>query len=94
MLLNLYKQKWNEGLKLQDFDEHAQNNEKVMKTMSNLAKDYTKWIEEEMKKTVTEMVVSNVGKINPKKHLNNNSEELMGGNILQNLTMMIDTKTF
>lgn len=39
--------------------------------MSNLAKDYTKWIEEEMKKTSTEMVVANVGKINPKKHLNN-----------------------
>mmetsp|Transcript_8905 Transcript_8905/g.7871 ORF Transcript_8905/g.7871 Transcript_8905/m.7871 type:complete len:142 (-) Transcript_8905:68-493(-) len=94
MLLNLYKKKWNEGLKLEQFDDHAKHNEKVMKTMSNLAKDYTKWIEEEMKKTTTEMVVSNVGKINPKKHLSSDSEDLMSSNILQNLSMMIDTKTF
>mgnify|MGYP006976742365 FL=1 len=37
--------------------------------MCNLAKEYSKWIEMEMKKTKTEMVVSTVGKPDPKRHL-------------------------
>ena len=40
-----------------------------MKDMCKLAETYNKWIEEEMTKTQEEMVVTNVGKINPKKHL-------------------------
>lgn len=39
------------------------------KEMCNLAKEYSKWIEMEMKKTKTEMVVSTVGKPDPKRHL-------------------------
>jgi hypothetical protein len=33
-----------------------------MSHMCDLAKSYTKWIEDEMKKTKTEMVVTNIGK--------------------------------
>ena len=40
-----------------------------MKTICNLAKSYGKWIDEEMKKTKTQMIVSNVGKLDPKRHL-------------------------
>ena len=40
-----------------------------MKAMGILAKNYTKWIDQEMTKTKEEMIVSNVGKINPKNHL-------------------------
>ena len=40
-----------------------------MERMTRLAKDYTKWVDEEMTKTPEEMKLSNVGKINPKNHL-------------------------
>lgn len=37
--------------------------------MGNLADQYAKWVEMEMTKTKTEMVVATVGKVDPKKHL-------------------------
>ena len=37
--------------------------------MGDLAVSYAKWIDDEMKKSKTEIVVSTVGKIDPKKHL-------------------------
>ena len=33
MLLNLYKKKWNQGLKLEKFDEHADKNETKIKVL-------------------------------------------------------------
>lgn len=50
-------------------EDHAKNNESTMKEMAALAKIYSKWIEDEMKKTKQELVVSNVGKQDPKRHL-------------------------
>jgi len=94
MLLNLYKKKWNEGLKLEKFDDHAKTNESKMKEMTKLAEEYSKWIDMEMKKTKTEMIVSTIGKADPKKHLQGNVEELMSSNILQSVGMMTNTKTF
>jgi len=94
MLLNLYKKKWNEGLKLEKFDTHAEKNETKVKDMGKLAVEYAKWIEMEMKKTKTEMVVSTIGKVDPKKHLQQNVEDLMSSNIVQSLGTMIDTKSF
>jgi len=94
MLLNLYKKKWNQGVKLEKFDEHAKDNETKMKEMTKLADDYSKRIDMEMKKTKTEIVVSTIGKVDPKKHLTSNVEDLMGSNILQSLGMMTNTKTF
>lgn len=37
--------------------------------MGELAVQYAKWIDMEMKKSKTEMVVSTIGKVDPKKHL-------------------------
>ena len=64
-----YKSKWNEGLKLQNMEDHSKNNEDTMKELCNLAKIYSKWIDDEMKKTKQELVVSTVGKQDPKRHL-------------------------
>jgi len=94
MLLNLYKKKWNEGLKLDNMEDHAKKNESKVKEMTKLAEDYSKWIDMEMKKTKTEIVVSTIGKVDPKKHLQANVEDLMSSNITQSLGMMLDTKTF
>lgn len=92
MLLNLYKKKWNEGLKLEDMEENSKKNEKKLQEMGTLAKDYSKWIDMEMKKSKTEMIVSTVGKPDPKRHLGQNIEELMGSTINQTLGMMLNTK--
>jgi hypothetical protein len=37
--------------------------------MAKLTGEYNKWIQEEIKKTKEEFVVSSVGKMNPKSHL-------------------------
>ena len=37
--------------------------------MANLSKDYSKWIEDEMKKTKQDLLVSRIGKVDPKRHL-------------------------
>lgn len=49
--------------------DHSKENEDTMKEMCSLAKNYAKWIDDEMKKSKQELVVSNVGKQDPKRHL-------------------------
>ena len=42
MLLNLHKKSWMQGLTLQNYQEHCQANEDVIKNMLQLAKNYHK----------------------------------------------------
>lgn len=42
MLLNLHKKTWMEGLKLHDYNDHCEVNEKVVDSMLQLAKNYHK----------------------------------------------------
>jgi hypothetical protein len=48
-----------------------------LKEFKKLTTEYKKWIDEEIKKTKEEFVVSSVGKLNPKNHLMSNIEENM-----------------
>lgn len=41
-----------------------------------------------------ELIVANVGKIDPKRHLENDVSALMASNIVQTLTAMLDTIVF
>jgi 26S proteasome regulatory subunit N11 len=50
MLLNLYKQKWNNPLRLTDPKTASEETCKNVAEMADLAKEYSKRIEEEMKK--------------------------------------------
>jgi len=94
MLLNLHKKTWTNGLKIQNADEHAKNNEKTVEQMLDLVKQYNKRLEEEENKTPEELAVANVGKLDPKKHLESSVEELMTRNIDQTLSIMLDTVIF
>ena len=94
MLLNLHKQKWVTGLRVEDFEHRDSENLKLMKEIVGLTETYNKWIQEEMKKTKQEMEVSTVGKIDPKKRIENNVETLMTSNILSSLSAMIDAVLF
>jgi len=60
----------------------------------DFAKKYNKRLEEEDGKTKEELAVMNVGKIDPKKHLESSVEELMTRNISQCLGTMLDTVIF
>jgi len=59
-----------------------------------LAKNYSKRLEEEDSKTPEELTVANVGKIDPKKHLESDVEDLMASNISQCLGTMLDSIVF
>ena len=57
-------------MKLEQMDKIQEANIDTMKSMAGLAEKYTKWVEDQMEKSKEEMLVDNVGKINPVKHIN------------------------
>lgn len=94
MLLNLHKKKWTQGLTLTKFDQQSLDNEKIFKEMVQLAKAYEKSVQEEDKLSKEKLVVHKVGKLDPKKHLEQDVSELMAKNITQTLGMMLNTVSF
>ena len=42
MLLNLNKKSWIDGITLENYKTHGDNNEEIVKEMANLAKNYNK----------------------------------------------------
>jgi len=77
MLLNLHKKKWTDGLLLENFEEQEKHNEKAVQNMLDLAKNYNKLVQEEDKLTAEKLAIQNVGKIDPKKHLEDDVNKLM-----------------
>merc|ERR1711966_113304 len=94
MLLNLYHEKWTSGLKLQNFAEHSKGNENCLKKMCNLATRYEKLVRDEIETDAETLAINNVGKQDPKKHLQENVDTLMASNIGQCLGAMLDTIIF
>jgi len=94
MLMNLHKKSWKDGLVVEKFETHKQTNEKKLEEMLRLSKEYNIRVQEEEGKSAEEIIVANVGKIDPKKHLENDITELMGSNIIQCLATMLDTVVF
>ena len=94
MLLNLNKNKWSEGLRLKNFGEHGDANEKVVLELKELADRYEKAVVEEDTLTAKELLVKNVGRQDAKKHLSENARKLMSDNIVQTLGSMLDTICF
>jgi len=94
MLLNVHKPKWTDGLTLDKFDEHSKQNESVVREMLNLATAYNKRIQDEISTPPEKLAIQNVGKVDPKKHLEQNVEKLMAKNTTQLLGAMLDTVVF
>ncbi|KAL1925154.1 uncharacterized protein VTP21DRAFT_37 [Calcarisporiella thermophila] len=94
MLLNLHKKNWTSGLKLESFTEHAEHNEKAVEGMLKLAEAYNKSVQEESTMTPEQLKTRHVGKQDPKRHLEENIEKVMGDNIVTTLGTMLDTVTF
>jgi len=62
--------------------------------MLTLSVNYNKSVQDEQKMTPEKLVVANVGKVDPKKHLQIDVEQLMSSNITQILGTMLDTVIF
>ncbi|XKL68893.1 hypothetical protein PGB90_006662 [Kerria lacca] len=94
MLLNLHKKSWMDGLILSDYTDHCKTNQTTVNEMLELAKNYNKALEEEEKMTPEQLAIKNVGKQDPKRHLEEKVSSLMSSNIVQCLGGMIDSTIF
>jgi 26S proteasome regulatory subunit N11 len=66
----------------------------LLEDMARLSLEYSKRVKEEEKHTPEEIEIMNVGKIDPKKHLENDVNEILSSSIIQCLGTMIDTVVF
>lgn len=94
MLMNLHKKDWTTGLLLQNYESFHSNLESLLGNMSRLSSEYHKRIKEEEKFSVEEIEIMNVGKIDPKKHLESDISDILASSIIQCLGTMIDTVVF
>ena len=94
MLMNLHKRGWTEGLTVQKFEDHATEAEEVLDKMLKLTEAYGERIRSEEGKTAEEVLVENVGKVDPRRHLEAGVGELMSSSIVQCLGTMLDTVVF
>lgn len=94
MLMNLNKKNWTSGLLVEKYESHQKTNEEMVEKMLKLSQQYNERVIAEEGKTPEEILVENVGKIDPKKHLESGVNELMSSNIIQCLGTMLDTVVF
>lgn len=94
MLMNLNKKSWSDGLTLRDYKDHCNLNQQTVGEMLQLAKNYDKALEEEEKMTPEQLAIKNVGKLDPKRHLEEKVDVLMTNNVVQCLGAMLDTIVF
>jgi len=66
----------------------------MLKEMLQLAKSYNESVQLEAKMSKEKLVVHKVGKLDPKRHLEQDVNELMSNNITQVLGTMLDTISF
>ncbi|XP_065579358.1 26S proteasome non-ATPase regulatory subunit 14 [Artemia franciscana] len=94
MLSSVHRKDWADGLILEDYEDRCCANEKSVASMLNLAKQYNKALEEEEKMTPEQLAVKNVGKQDPKRHLEDEVNVLMSDNIVQCLGAMLAAVAF
>jgi 26S proteasome regulatory subunit N11 len=94
VLLNLGRKKWTDGLKMTTFDTAETTNENLIKDMSNMTEKYNQAIQLEFKCTEDEFVVKQAGKVDAKKRLESDVDEIMTDNILQALGCMLANLVF
>lgn len=94
MLLNLHKKQWTDGLNIESFEKHSKDNEEIVQEMCELAKNYNKAVQDEDNLSAGQREIANVGKLDPKRHLEKDIDTVMSSNIIQTLGTMLDTVVF
>jgi len=90
MLMNLHKHVWTEGLQMDDFRIEASRNKERLKQLVDLSEGYEKRVKEETELTKDQLKTRYVGKLDPKKHLEDVGQELIEDNIVSVSRQMID----
>ncbi|SCU78731.1 LADA_0A07206g1_1 [Lachancea dasiensis] len=90
MLLNLHKEQWQSGLKMNDYQEKEHKNLQATQDMLKIAELYSKRIEEEKDLTEEELKTRYVGKQDPKKHLSETAEAVLEDNVVSVLTANVN----
>jgi len=94
MLLNLHKQHWSDSLNISTFNSRCNANRSAMESMCTLAKNYNKALEDEEKMTKQELAIKNVGKQDPKRHLEEVVDQMLTDNITQGVGSMLNAVAF
>lgn len=91
MLMNLHKEVWTEGLELpSSFGGERKHNEEALKQLVGLAEGYEKRVREETELTAEQLKTRYVGKVDPKKHIEDVGRHLIEDNIVAVSREMID----
>eukprot|EP00920_Eleutheroschizon_duboscqi_P008726 GHVT01020086.1.p1 GENE.GHVT01020086.1~~GHVT01020086.1.p1 ORF type:complete len:142 (-),score=20.53 GHVT01020086.1:404-829(-) len=94
MLLNLHKNKWNDALKLKSFASHESLTSSLVHSLKELGITYRRAIVDEIRKTPEQLLVDAAGRMDAKKRLDNDVQELTTENILMALGTMVDSLIF
>ncbi|KIV87039.1 26S proteasome regulatory subunit rpn11 [Exophiala sideris] len=91
MLMNLHKEVWTEGLELpHSFDSERKRNEEGLKQLVHLAEGYERRVREENELTPEQLKTRYVGKVDPKKHIEDVGQRLIEDNIVAVSRQAID----
>lgn len=91
MLMNLHKAVWTEGLELPgSFEGERKRNEEGLRQLVQLAEGYEKRVREEGELTKDQLKTRYVGKVDPKKHIEDVGQKLIENNIVAVSRQMID----
>ncbi|KAL8735387.1 MAG: hypothetical protein Q9166_000932 [cf. Caloplaca sp. 2 TL-2023] len=90
MLMNLHKHVWTEALQMEDFGEEGGKNGERLKRLVGLAEGYERRVKEETELTKEQLKTRYVGKLDPKKHLEDVGQQLIEDNIVSVSRQMID----
>jgi 26S proteasome regulatory subunit N11 len=69
MLLNLYKNKWNNALKLKDQEQTTEQSSEHFGRVGRWCEEWGRRIEDETRKDRKELAIKNTGKLDPKRHI-------------------------
>ncbi|KAG8533590.1 26S proteasome non-ATPase regulatory subunit 14 [Bacidia gigantensis] len=90
MLMNLHKHVWTDALQMADFREEGAHNQEKLKRLVGFAEGYEKRVKEETELTKDQLKTRYVGKLDPKKHLEDVGQQLIEDNIVSVSRQMID----
>lgn len=90
MLMNLHKTVWTDSLTMKDFKTQAKDNQERLEKMVGLAEQYEKRVKEESELSKDQLKTRYVGKVDPKKHLEELGKIGIEENIVSTLVEMVD----
>ncbi|KAI5777017.1 JAB1/Mov34/MPN/PAD-1 ubiquitin protease-domain-containing protein [Geopyxis carbonaria] len=90
MLMNLHKTVWTDSLTMKDFKVSAKDNQERLQKMVVLAEQYEKRVKEEGELSKDQLKTRYVGKVDPKKHLEELGKIGIEENIVSALVEMVD----